>query len=307
MSVAACSRHQQTELQNKIKSVSKITIDSLVEIELNEPFIKPVFGVGDSTVFLTKEGYKGIYKYSIGSNVIDTVTNVQGAGYNYLIDSTFVFYTANEFSPSSGRSSYIFEYNVNNKKTKTVYTSAQRINNLYLVSSRVLSFFENDSIKYFDVRSGHIINQNFISAEVFRIRGGDIENYTGYKKTVYQISKNNIVSVEKINNDSILVNAAEEGLYLYNPYNNTKELLGDFNFPKWNNFYKIFVFTSEINDGHKIISGNLFLSNLSRSINFPLSDSLNTLYENPSWSNDGKKLVFNTFQGAIKIVYLSYN
>ncbi len=296
----------KTELKNTVLEFDKIQVDSVVSLQLKGEFIKPIFDMDDRYLFLTKPGYKGIYRIDPAKLSIDTISVNRGAGYNFCIDTNSIFYVENEYDEKQQRRIYqVKQYNQLAKSFEVLATYKRKVHSLN-IEGDVLSYFVGNEIKLIDVRTGEEIYQADTDLIRYAISKNYIERHTkdGVEKIPLS-GKNNVSGIQVIDGTRLLVEVASEGLFEYSIIDSSRNYIGDYNSVNYNKTIQSISFVNSNNDGHKVVESRVGIKHIHKPIEKIITPQ-NILAENPSWSSNGRMLAFNTFDGTIKIAYLSY-
>ncbi len=284
-----------------------VVVDSVKMFDIEGKNIHPVFSKDDKYLFFTRLRYEGIYRYELATGRLDTITSADRSGYSFAIDNDALFYVRYEYNAANkSRKSEVIRSDMSSGEEEIIYEVAHRIQGVKLHEDNQLSFFVRDSLFVYDTQTGSFLNQKDFVGQTYLISKGKIRYITGEGTTESTISENdNIVYVEPVSSDSLLVNLAKKGLFLFNPNTGSVDSMNTDFFPKYNG-HDLYAYTYQATEGHKIDTSRIFIKSLSGDIETPVSTDRLNLDEHPAWSHNGRMLAYNNFNGYIKIAYLSY-
>lgn len=305
--VTACSGNGDKN-NPALTQYSNVTVDSVVVLDLEGMNLHPVFTEDDKNLLYTNLGYNGIFRYNINAEEVDTITSIEKSGYSFALINNNLYFAFNNYnSENKSRSAALIKHDMESGEEETIYQSNKRIQGVTAQKNDQLSFFVRDSLFIYNTRSGDFLELDQFAGQSYLISKGMIRYITRDGITEHLISdKFNIVDVEPVSPDSVLINLAGQGLFLFNPKTGSVDSMNTDFFPRYDG-HNLYAFTYQATDGHKIDTSRVFIKSLDGSIKTPVSTDRLNLDENPAWSHNGRMIAYNNFNGQLKIAYLSYH
>lgn len=256
---------------NIAQSVKVIKNEKLISGEVERLYF-PRFSPDGNYVLLTKDNFKGLWRYNISEDKLTQINDYYGSGYNTVIN------------PVDGKINFIKDEFKNKRKE-----SVQKIFDPNLNSEITDSVINNTQPKVYSENSQIIINHS-------RIR-----------KTIKPLGEGNYIWVSlSPKNDKILFTFAGKGTYICDLNGRIISELGYANAPKWSPDGKWIVYMDDKDDGLNYVSSDIIISSSDGKFKFNITDTNSEIEMYPEWSSEGNKIVYHNLDGDIFIAELGF-
>jgi Tol biopolymer transport system component len=280
--------------QIKVKKVEK------VQVKAEKTWNAPQFSKNGKVLYLTTINYQGIWEYSLSTKQLKTITPDEGAGYGFDVssDGKQIAYrrTLNAENPLNriqeivltdlaGNSSTVIERGndlsipvINN--TSVVYSANNKIKNI--------TSLKNTGIKVLGIENTKIVlNKNG-------------------EKILFDPLGNGSYIWPSLSPDGkkILAHDMRIGSFICDLDGGNLVKLGKCNYPQWTRDGKWIIYMTDKDDGHTILSSDIFAISPATKKTVQLTNTKNVIELNPSCSPVENKITYNTLSGEIYI--LSY-
>ena len=206
------------------------------------------------------------------------------------------------------RNFYIGKQSLGSDSVVNIYESEKRLNQLELTPDDNITFFERDSLVILNFSTGRMYDWGNKNINVLKATKGTIIEYSERNKKKYNvIQRGNVLWPQYVDDSTILFNEAGKGTFLLNCITGSVEQIGNYNQPVYCRQSRLIAFMREKSDGHTVTSSRIFVMNLGSNKAVPVDPENSYVEENPSWSPDGKELVYNTVEGKIQLARLELN
>ncbi|OGU70139.1 MAG: hypothetical protein A2V93_05785 [Ignavibacteria bacterium RBG_16_34_14] len=279
--------------------------------EVGQIFMSPVWSPNGSMIAFTSSGYKGIWIINLKNKNVKQITNETAAGFalKWSDDSKSILtrvaryegvrrYNAVKiFNVETGETNQLTDYRTmmpglpdfaladekvimyGKDKLEIFDSGIEAESNKKLNSSQKIVYLRDDKIAVEDITTSQL--------EIF-------EPVKGERVLNLQVSPDgNKVAFEIIGGDMYIMNVDGTGL----------TDLGKGYRPKWSpdNRYIVYMITED--DGHQILSSDIYTIRIDGTEKINLTNTDNKLEMNPDWSPDGRSIVFDILdEGAIYIM-----
>ena len=289
------------------REYSNVSIDSTITLELNDDYFKPTFDKSGTKLFATTNGNVGLFLIDLTTTKVDTISTMRGAGIDYCSNVTDVYFIESIYDEKIHTRNYsIKKYNFREGSVSQIAEENSRLYSLKLEDD-FLSYFVRDSLRIINVSDGSFVNSKDFRFERYLISKNTIRKMSSNGYEEFRLStKNNLSNFQMMDDDYLLVEIASEGYYKYSTRDTSKILIGNYTSTNFCRATKLFAYVDSENDGHFTTKSKIGVKHLVNDIKLTISEA-DYKCENPSWSEDGEKLVFNTFDGKLRIAHLSYN
>ncbi len=270
-----------------------------------EEFYFPKFSNDDSQIILTKSNFKGLYSYDRSKHELKTLTDDNGAGYEFSIskDDQLIYYRADSFIKGRKYSKLIVQ-NLNDL-SKSVIVGEQRdlsppkiLNDgsIFYTSQDRINILENKSFKRKSI-SG--INTSFVTIEKCKI--AFYQN--GIKRELTPLGSGNYIWASLSPDKSkILFTLAGKGTFVSDLKGKILTKLGYADFPRWSPDGRWIAYMVDRDDGYTVTSSDLYVQSLdgSKTVKLTNTKEIHEMY--PEWSSNGKEIICNTSEGRIFVL-----
>lgn len=295
MSIVISSCFQETS-----KNISKVKLPQEIT-NLDKGYFKPMYNPNGKSIFLTDQADKGLSVYDMETKSIEKLTESVIIDQNILFspDGAYVYFVEQNFSKRKKENNLVvLETDSGNKKD--LLNAVRKIKLLH-ASEEFLIFLQDDELKKYNTGNGNTENctdeQRYIYLDdelnlVYWQKGEKhILNPGGEGRYLW-------VSVSP-DNQRILYHIAGQGAYICNPEGKDIVELGRLRAMKWSPDGKWLVGMEDMDDGKKFIQSNLFLISSDGKIKKNLTRHTHIISLYPSFSADGKKVIFNDENGKV--------
>jgi len=286
--------------QETSKNISKVKLPQEIT-QLDKGFFKPVYNPNAKAIFLTDQADKGLSMFDLETKSVSKLTESVITDQNILFspDGAFVYFVEQNFSNRKKENTLVvLETDSGNKKD--LVKGVRKIKLLH-AAEEFLIFLQDDELKRYNTVSG-------IS-----------EVCTDEKRYVYLDDELNLVYWQKgekhllnpggegrylwvsvsPDNQRILYHIAGQGAYICNNDGSGIIELGRLRAMKWSPDGMWLVGMEDMDDGKKFTQSNLFLISSDGKVKKNLTGHTNIISLYPSFSVDGKKIIFNDENGKV--------
>lgn len=273
-------------------------------------YSNPLWSPDGRYISFTGAEQNGIFTITTDGKNFTELTADGGAGYKYVwsLDNKHIVYRGTRFEGSQ-RQQYISVVSVADKK-KDLLVTRNRLQPpfwFYYQGGKKAAYVADDRLSLSElyktekpgaVSFSDIENINvffyYKEGQIYMLKeGGSLENAKGIQGMDPVVSPDRKKFIY-----------SKDGLLRLRTYGNDNEIiLGNGSHPSWAPDGSQIVYQKTKDDGHQMISSDLYIMNVGNLKSFALT-ATDALYEvNPSWSPDGKSIVFNDEkEGGIYII-----
>ena len=264
------------------------------------PYSNPIWSPDGKRIAFTDKGQQGIMIIDKEGKDIKILSNEIGVGYKFSwsLDNDYIAYRATRFDGNkrmqfievvnvndtsksilvfkNGIQPPVWQYSEKGKRVAYVINNKVTFSDYYsYASEEYKSLYKSLNInKFFYYKSGHL----YLVNDVALIE--ESESFEGMDPVISPDRKSYIYSWEG-------------KLHLRTFDSKAEIVLGIGSHPSWSpDSFKI-VYQKTTDDGHVITGADLFIMDISTMQSYPLTDTKAVFEVNPSWSADGKNIVFN--------------
>lgn len=287
--------------QTSVKNITEIT-------HLNEgKYYYPKFSNDDSKIFFTKENYRGIFYYDLNKNIIKTVSEDIGAGYEYSLtpDDRTIYYRVDNYKNGRKYSS-IKSKDLFNLEEKTIVNDQREVSSPKVLEDGKVAYNLNDQLKSESTSDDikNILSKN--DALVF-IENLKIALYiNGLKRILTPAGDGNYIwpsiSPDK---SKLLFTLAGKGTFISDLNGNIIAQLGYADAPKWSSDSKWIVYMVDKDNGDYITSSDIFVYSVDSAEKLQLTNTSDVFEMYPEFNKTGNEIVCNTYDGKILLIELT--
>lgn len=283
--------------------IKVLNITQLTNIKEGEFVVSGVSENGN-TILASNPGYKGLYSIDINLKKIQKISDLPGAGYQpcFSSDQSKIYFRTNEFI-SMKRYSSLSEFDVTTGKTELLENKSREIITPIISGNRLI--YSVDGIKKEkSVGSG---NRKSSSDDVYIV----LENLipvlyiNGIGKKVTPNGEGNYIWVSlSPDKTKILYNFGGRGTFVCTLEGKIVAGLGKVNAPQWLNA-EIVIGMNDTDDGYRVLSSDIVSYSLSTKQLTNLTSTKENIEMYPMPFTNGNRLVYQTLNGELFIMYLS--
>ena len=302
---AACS--DDVQIKNFDINSAKVIRTTKIINETEGAFFYPKFDDKNKRIFFSTANYTGIFYYDLEKKSINNLIDAKGTGLNYIIEGNEVYFVLPAINERNNRRIFsVAKQNIDSKKIDIIFKSNSGIKSL-AVNENILSFFVNDTVKFFDVSNNVFVeNRDIYDVTVFSSLNDKLLIYSeGELRTFTPFQNYMITNVTEADDRNLILEIAGKGIYKYSLETNQIDFLTDeiilLNMLKNSN---LAVGVKQKNDGLIETKSEIFIFDILSKNLINLTAELNITALNPSFNNDGSQIAFNTMEGNIYLMSL---
>lgn len=248
-----------------------------------------------ATALVSTPNYIGLYKFDLLTKKIETISEKRGAGYNFIFNQTNIFYREDNYNNNRKFSDFL----IHNFKTKISQKLLENIRDL-----RIIDLKNNEAIAY---SNGEVkvynSKLNSFTTEIFSNSYYSETNYlykTGDPKPIYVSENGYIIWVDYCENNSLLLfTDTATGTLIIDEKGNIIKRIDNADSPVWSKTGEYIVYMNETDDGHKVISSDIYLYNFETEMSFNLTENSDIIAVYPDIDEDGKRVFFSDSEGNL--------
>ncbi len=266
----------------------------------------PTVGPDGETVYFTGMNYTGLYARNMKSGSIVTITEDPGAGYNPVIseDGEMVYYRTYQYK-GMRRYSSLISYDQQDRRKQTLESEVRDLSFPILTPDGHINYTVDSKLKA--IASAGLSEQHGNGqGPVVYIERRKIILYTGDERKELEPLGPGIYVWPSLSpqGDRLLFTKGGEGTFVTDLDGNILSELGMANAPKWSPDGNWIVYMDDKDDGHQILSSEIFVVKSDGSERIKLTDTTDKIEMYPSWGTDNSTLVYALDRGQIMIMRL---
>lgn len=299
----------EVTLPKEAKFITPLSIVSLTDKQDGE-FFFPKFSPAGDKVFFIGANFNGIWFVDLNSKEIQNVTEDNYAGYGFEIssDGKKIYYLTRSSDDGRRINKYtLIEKDLSAGNSKELFVSSKRLTPPQLIDKNTLAFYEDDELTLLSTTSLEKLEKKNHPFKIFTARENKIFFSSNEGDVEIDFPEGNyVIWVEKSPfEDKALAYIVSKGAYIVDSKGESKKYLGEYRAAKWSPTHNLIAFMIDKDNGHFITEADIFVSTISGdSYTINLTQTPEIIEMNPAWSPDGKKIVFNTYSGEIKLIAL---
>lgn len=259
----------------------------------------------EGKVFFTTDNFKGIYFYDEQSKSIEMLNNESGSGYEFAFspNGQTVIYRSDNFINNRKYSS-LKEQNILTREIKTIQPEQRNVDTpVSLGDGKVvygiddnLQILANDRVSKVELSK---VNETLVQAKM-----QEIHLYSnGIKRILKPLGDRYYIWVSlSPDKTKLLFNAAGSGTYISDLNGDIITNLGKAHYANWSPDGNWISYMVDKDNGEVIIASDIYVASVDGKHKYQLTKTDDVIEVYPSWSNDGKKIVFATNEGEIFIL-----
>jgi len=295
------------------QSFKVMNTDKLVE-NTEDVFMAPVWSPDGSMIAFTSAGYKGIWTINLQNKKVNQITDetAAGFGFKWSDDSKYVLTRVAKYEG-------IRRYNA--VKVFNIETGEMTVLTDYRTMMPGLPQFAAGSEKIFIYGKGNleIFNSGIEANRNMKLNSSEKIVYIRDDKiAVEDLNTHKFEIIEPVKGERILnLQLSPDGektafeiiggdMYVINIDGTNLKNLGRGYRPKWSPDSRYLTYMITEDDGHQILSSDIFTIKIDGFEKTNLTNTENKLEMNPSWSPDGNKIAFDELNdGAIYVMEIA--
>lgn len=276
--------------QLKVRAMKKINIP--VAQEWNCPKYSP----DGKTIFLTNSTFAGIWKFNPSTASLQEITKDRSSGSSYVISpdgNQVTFMRIKETAARSPRVQELVQYNFGTKAVK-VLSSGTDLSKPVLINSRVV-YSKGKDVQNLSktIAAGSIAVAGIENTKIILVQNG--------KKVVFDPLTNGSYIWPSLSPDQkkLVAYEVDRGTFVCDLDGKNLKMLGRLDAPEWTRDGNWIVYMNDKDDGHRILSSDLYASSLDGQVKVQLTSTTDVLEMNPTCSPTENKIICNTPSGEI--------
>lgn len=289
-------------------TVTGVTVETINAS--NKMFRNPVFTQDGSKLFFSSTVNTGLWIHDLVLDSTYRLNEKTISSGNYTSNQSgnvAIFIHSSYDRKEKKRNFFIGTQSLKSDSVKNIYSSIRRLNQLQLTSNNHVTFFERDSLMTLNIKSGRNYDWHDWDVNVLKASKNFIIAYSnGIVNRFNVVEKGNVLWPQFITPTEYLFNAPGKGTFRFDKITGEIKNVGNFQRPIYNSSNNFLVYLKEKSDGHTVSSSHIFLQNLDGGKSVQIDPENNYIEENPSWSPDGKQIVYNTVEGKIQLARIEF-
>jgi Tol biopolymer transport system component len=285
------------------QSIKVLRIEQLTTHKDGEFVVSAVSPDGKS-ILASEPGYKGLYSIDVSLKKIVKVSGSQGAGYEpcFSPDGSSVFFRTDEFVNSKKYSS-LLKIDLTSKETTIIEDKSRDLSSPVAINKRIVYSIGGRKMERVEAQSG----TKSETADIYVV----LENLkpvlyiNGIGKPVLPNGEGNYIWASlSPDKTKLLYNFQGTCTYISNLDGSIIANAGRFDAPKWLND-EIIVGMDDKDDGYRVVSSDIIAFSLNTKQRMVLTSTSNKTEMYPFPFPGGDKIVFQTIEGELFIMYLN--
>ncbi|MBZ0198917.1 MAG: hypothetical protein K8H86_03550, partial [Ignavibacteriaceae bacterium] len=270
-------------------------------------FFYPAASNSGDKVLLTSDNFTGLWLLDVNTKNIVQLNNYTGAGYNakFTGSEEKVIFRKDDFSQQRKFSSLIVQ-NFGDLKENVIEPNTRNLSEASILKNGTIAYIKGNNLQADDLVSGKVSTSTINEAVVY-IEDGAIALFNnGVKKILKPLGEGNYIW-QSISPDGtkLLFTAAGKGTYVSDLNGNIIANLGYANAPQWSANGKYIVYMNDKDDGHKLLSSEIYVIGADGQNRTQLTSTDDVLEIYPAWLSSNK-IIYGTQDGVIYSIQLMF-
>lgn len=270
-------------------------------------FFYPSASKSGNKVLLTTDNFTGLWLLDVNTNNIIQLNNYTGAGYNakFISGEEKVIFRKDDFSRQRKYSSLIVQ-NFSDLRETVIEPNTRNLSEASVLKNGAFAYTMADNLQAADLISGKV-SPSAITEAVVYIENGSIALFNnGTKNILKPLGEGNYIwpSISP-DGTKLLFTAAGKGTYVSDLSGNIIANLGYANAPQWSPDGKYVVYMNDKDDGHKLLSSDIYIIGADGQNRTRLTTTEDVLEIYPAWLSSNK-IMFGTQEGVIYFIQLKF-
>jgi Tol biopolymer transport system component len=274
----------------------KVTAIKKIKVPASQTWNCPTFSPDGKTIFLTNSTLSGIWKFNPSSSAIQKITQDRSSGMNYVVSpdgNQVTFRRSKETKVRGTRVQELVQYDLRTKAEK-VLSSGTNLSNPVLMNSRVV-YSKGTAVQNLSqaTSAGSIAVAGVENTKIILIHNG--------KKVVFDPLTNGSYIWPSLSPDrkKIVAYEVDRGTFVCDLDGKNLTMLGRLDAPSWTRDGNWIVYMNDKDDGHRILSSDLYAITLDGKTSVQLTSTKDVMEMNPMCSQTENKLICNSPTGEI--------
>ncbi|PKL82130.1 MAG: hypothetical protein CVV24_11690 [Ignavibacteriae bacterium HGW-Ignavibacteriae-3] len=269
-------------------------------------FFYPALSPDGSGILFSRENRQGLWYKNFSSNAIAKISDAPAAGYDPAFNegNNEIIFREDDFS-NGRRISSLVSYNLLTNKSAVL---EEGIRDLKICSSNgnFNYYLKESDDKPVSIKSS--LKKNSSSDIVVDIENTKIIVYdNNVKRILDPLGDGNYIWPSLSPDKTKLVfTCAGKGTYVSNLEGKVLTKIGYANYPSWSPDGNWIVFMKDIDDGVKVISSDIIITDLNSGKFFNLTIDKDNISMYPVWGTTNSDIYYNTNAGQIRKIKLKY-
>jgi Tol biopolymer transport system component len=276
--------------------------------------VAPVWSPEGSSIAFTTEGYKGIWIIDLTSGKVKQVTDEYGAGYGFKWsgDSKSILARVSKYEGLRRYNAIkIFYVEAGDSELLSDYRTIMPGLPQFALGDERVFLYSRNKVELFDT--------GFKAEPLKKVKGSSKIIYLRDDKIAVEDLENNHLEIfEPVKGERVLnLQASPDGnkeafeiiggdMFVMNIDGSGLVDLGKGSRPKWSPDSQYIIYMITEDDGHKILSSDIYKIRIDGSEKTNLTGSADKIEMNPCWSPDGKMIAYDLQdEGAVYILEIS--
>ncbi len=300
---------QQTRLSTPLPAEEKLFhLTSISRVTLNAGYAAPVWSpMSASQLALTKTDYQGVYLLSLGSGGIRKLTDDLESGYNFrwTSDGEYIVYRSTTGDQN-------FQIKLLDPRTAEIQPLSEPGPDIGLpqeLPPGFVAYRDGNAITRRMIPTRRISPRNTAGTAfpfVFQRNDEIFLSVEGSTKRISSGEGKYFLPLISPNGCKTVYQEISRGLYVYDFLEGTQVHVGRGESPAWSPDSKYLAYEVTSDDGHRLLSSDLFIAAIDGTMNVQLTRTPQLLERRPSWSLHGDMIAFDA-DGAIYTAKLIRN
>jgi Tol biopolymer transport system component len=281
--------------------------------ETGNSYMRPMWSPDGAKIAFTSSRYQGLWVINADGRDVKQITDepAAGFGFEWSSDSKAILSRVAKFDARFRYNAVkVFDLETNEARMLTDYRKfmpglphwADDDQNVYMFNRSMLEVFDTG-------RKANSLNKSASSKQIYFLKNdqvaiGDIDtrNYKVMEPIKGEQCLNMVVSPDR---SKVAFEILGGNLYVMNSDGASLVDLGRGHRPQWSPDSQRLVYMMTVDDGHQYLSSDIYSIKIDGTGKTRLTLTDDKLEMNPSWSPDGKKIVFDVFnEGTIYFIEL---